>query len=94
MSAILHLYLIPRMCYSNLVDQMLSLITIQERPDLEQERNTLIVSSAEMKRDLEAIEEKILHKLAISEKSIVDDIDLILTLEASKTKSEEIKVEY
>lgn len=73
---------------------MLSLVTIQERPDLEQERNTLIVSSAEMKRDLEAIEDKILHKLALSEKSIVDDIDLILTLEASKTKSEEIKVKY
>lgn len=82
------------MCYSNLVDQMLSLVTIQERADLEQERNTIIVSCAEMKRDLEAIEEKILHKLAISEKSIVDDIDLILTLEASKTKSEEIKVKY
>ncbi|EFN73504.1 Dynein heavy chain 1, axonemal [Camponotus floridanus] len=77
---------------SNLIDQMLSLVTIQERPDLEQERNTIIVSCAEMKRDLEAIEEKILHKLAISEKSIVDDIDLILTLEASKTKSEKIKI--
>lgn len=72
---------------------MLSLITIQERPDLEQERNTLIVSSAEMKRDLKAIEHRILDKLAISEESIVDDIDLILTLEASKAKSEEIKVE-
>lgn len=72
---------------------MLSLVTIQERPDLEQERNTLIVSSAEMKRDLSAIEDKILHRLAISEESIVDDIDLIHTLEASKTKSDEIKVE-
>lgn len=72
---------------------MLSLVTIQERPDLEQERNALIVSSAKMKHDLAAIEDKILHRLTISEKSVVDDIDLILTLEASKIKSEEIKVE-
>ncbi|XP_072745723.1 dynein axonemal heavy chain 1 [Anoplolepis gracilipes] len=77
---------------SGLVDQMLSLVTIEERPDLEQERNTLIVSSAEMKQDLEAIEHKILHRLVISKESIVDDIDLILSLEASKTKSEEIKI--
>ncbi|KAL6436551.1 hypothetical protein ACFW04_004787 [Cataglyphis niger] len=77
---------------SALVDQMLSLVTIQERPDLEQERNALIVSSAKMKHDLAAIEDKILHRLTISEKSIVDDIDLILTLEASKIKSEEIKI--
>lgn len=81
------------MSYSALVDQMLSLVTIQERPDLEQERNALIVSSAKMKLDLAAIEDKILYRLTISEKSIVDDIDLILTLEASKIKSEEIKVE-
>ncbi|XP_011707083.1 PREDICTED: dynein heavy chain 1, axonemal-like, partial [Wasmannia auropunctata] len=75
-----------------LVDQMLSLVTIQERPDLERERNALIVSSAEMKRDLEEIEDKILYRLTVSEGSIIDDIDLIHTLEASKAKSEEIKV--
>ncbi|CAL1689869.1 unnamed protein product [Lasius platythorax] len=77
---------------SGLVDQMLSLVTIKEHPDLEQERNMLIVSSAEMKRDLKAIEHRILHRLAISKESIVDDIDLILNLEASKAKSEEIKI--
>ncbi|XP_077275648.1 dynein axonemal heavy chain 1 [Temnothorax americanus] len=77
---------------SGLVDQMLSLVTIQERPDLEQERNAIIVSCAEMKQKLKEIEDKILYRLTVSEESIIDDIDLIYTLEASKAKSEELKM--
>lgn len=77
---------------SGLLDQLLSLVVLQERPDLEEARSALIVSSAQMKRDLKDIEDRILHKLSVSEGSAVDDIDLILTLEASKVKSEEIKV--
>lgn len=72
---------------------MLSLVTIQERPDLEEARNALIVSNAEMKKELEEIKDRILHRLTVSEGSTIDDIDLILTLEASNVKSEEIKVE-
>ncbi|XP_017758914.1 PREDICTED: dynein heavy chain 1, axonemal-like, partial [Eufriesea mexicana] len=75
-----------------LEDQMLSLVTIQERPDLEQARNALIVSNAEMRKELQEIEDRILHRLSVSEGSAVDDMDLIFTLEASKVKSEEIKV--
>lgn len=71
---------------------MLSLVITQERPDLEEERNAITVSCAEMKRNLEEIEDSILHRLTVSEGSIIDDIDLIHTLEVSKTKSEEIKV--
>lgn len=71
---------------------MLSLIAIQERPDLEEARNALIVSSTEMKRELEEIDDKILHRLAVTEESVVDDIDLILSLEALKAKSDENKV--
>ncbi|XP_012056092.1 PREDICTED: dynein heavy chain 1, axonemal-like [Atta cephalotes] len=74
-----------------LADQMLSLVTIKERPDLEHERNALIVSSAEMKQDLKEIEDKILYRLMVPE-SIIDDVDLICTLEVLKTKSEEIKM--
>ncbi|KAI4500001.1 hypothetical protein M0802_004871 [Mischocyttarus mexicanus] len=77
---------------SGLLDQMMSLVTIQERPDLEQIRNSLIVSNAEMKKDLKELEDRILYRLTISEGSTVDDLDLILTLDASKAKSEEIKI--
>lgn len=71
---------------------MLALVAIQERPDLEQARNALIVANAEMRREIKEIEDRILYRLSVSEGSAVDDIDLILTLEASKVKSEEIKV--
>nr|XP_012140860.1 PREDICTED: dynein heavy chain 1, axonemal [Megachile rotundata] len=77
---------------TGLEDQVLSLVVIQERPDLEQSRNALIVSNAEMRRELKDIEDRILYRLSVSEGSAVDDIDLILTLEASKIKSEEIKL--
>ena len=64
----------------------------EERPDLEEAKNQLIVSNAKMKQELKEIEDKILHKLSASEGSPVDDIDLIHTLEQSKAKSMEIKV--
>ncbi|XP_023289892.1 dynein heavy chain 1, axonemal [Orussus abietinus] len=76
---------------SGFLDQMLSLVAMEERPDLEESRSILIVSSAQMKRDLKDIEDRILFRLSASEGSAVDDIDLIVTLEASKVKSEEIK---
>jgi dynein heavy chain len=71
---------------------MLSLVVMQERADLEETRSALVVSSAQMKHELKEIEDRILYRLSISEGSPVDDIDLILTLEASKVKSTEIKV--
>uniref|UniRef100_A0ABD2WRH4 Dynein heavy chain 1, axonemal n=1 Tax=Trichogramma kaykai TaxID=54128 RepID=A0ABD2WRH4_9HYME len=77
---------------SGLADQMLSLVVMQECPDLEETRSALIVSSADMKRELRDIEDRILQRLSSSEGSAVDDVDLILTLEASKVKSEEIKI--
>lgn len=71
---------------------MLALVVAEERPDLEEAKNQLIVSNAKMRQELKEIEDKILHKLSASEGNPVDDIDLIATLEASKAKSGEIKV--
>ena len=65
----------------------------EERPDLEEAKNQLIISNAKMKQELKEIEDKILHRLSSSEGSPVDDVDLINVLEASKIKSEEIKVQ-
>ncbi|XP_066927305.1 dynein axonemal heavy chain 1-like isoform X2 [Clytia hemisphaerica] len=76
---------------SGLEDQMLALVVAEERPDLEEAKNQLIISNAKMKQELKEIEDKILHKLSASEGSPVDDIDLIKTLEQSKVKSQEIK---
>ena len=64
----------------------------EERPDLEDAKNQLIVSNAKMKKELKEIEDKILYRLSNSEGNPVDDVDLIKVLEASKLKSAEIKV--
>lgn len=77
---------------SGLQDQLLALVVMQERPDLEELRSNIVTSSAQMKADLKDIEDRILMKLTTSEGSPVDNIDLILTLEASKVKTGEIKV--
>lgn len=64
----------------------------EERPDLEEAKNQLIVSNAKMKQELKEIEDKILERLSASEGNPVDDVDLINTLEASKIKAQEITV--
>lgn len=71
---------------------MLGIVVAEERPDLEEAKNQLIVSNAKMKQELKEIEDRILYRLSASEGSPVDDLDLIQTLEASKIKSMEIKV--
>lgn len=76
---------------SGLEDQMLARVVAEERPDLEEMKNTLIISNATMRNELKALEDTILEKLSTSENP-VDDIELITALEASKAKSTEIKV--
>lgn len=77
---------------SGLEDQLLGIVVAEERPDLEEAKNQLIISNAKMKSELKEIEDKILHRLSASEGSPVDDLDLIETLAASKLKSQEISV--
>lgn len=79
--------------HSGLEDQMLGIVVAEERPDLEEAKNQLIISNAKMKQELKEIEDKILERLSSSEGSPVDDLDLIAVLEASKIKSQEIKVQ-
>ena len=72
---------------------MLARVVAEERPDLEEMKNTLIISNATMRNELKALEDTILEKLSTSENP-VDDIELITALEASKAKSTEIKVRH
>ncbi|XP_030767557.1 dynein heavy chain 1, axonemal-like isoform X2 [Sitophilus oryzae] len=76
---------------SGLQDQLLALVVMQERPDLEEQRSQIVVSVAQMKHELKEIEDRILIKLSASEGSPLDDLDFIITLEASKVKSDDIK---
>lgn len=85
------MYIYVYIC-SGLEDQMLGIVVAEERPDLEEAKNQLIISNAKMKQELKEIEDRILERLSSSEGSPVDDIDLIATLDASKIKSMEIQV--
>jgi len=60
------------------------------RPELEEERQTLIVTSANNKRQLKEIEDKILYTLSASEGNILENETAIQILDSSKILSDEI----
>jgi len=60
------------------------------RPELEVERQTLIVTSANNKRQLKEIEDKILYTLSASEGNILENETAIQILDSSKILSDEI----
>ncbi|NXK36347.1 DYH7 protein, partial [Piprites chloris] len=73
-----------------LEDQLLGIVVAAERPDLEEERNALIVQSAANKKSLKEIEKKILETLQSSEGDILEDETAIQVLDSAKVMSNEI----
>ncbi|XP_065655373.1 dynein axonemal heavy chain 7 isoform X2 [Hydra vulgaris] len=73
-----------------LEDQLLGIVVAKERPELEQEKNALILQSAENKKQLQEIENKILEVLSTSEGNILEDETAIQVLSSSKVLSNEI----
>ncbi|KAG8454285.1 hypothetical protein GDO86_000797 [Hymenochirus boettgeri] len=76
---------------SGLEDQLLSDVVRIERPDLEEQRNQLIIRINSDRNQLKAIEERILKLLFASEGNILDNEELINTLQESKITSGAIK---
>nr|XP_036867942.1 dynein heavy chain 6, axonemal [Manis javanica] len=76
---------------SGLEDQLLSDVVRLEKPELEEQRIKLIVRINTDKNQLKAIEEKILRMLFTSEGNILDNEELIDTLQDSKITSGAIK---
>ncbi|XP_050519336.1 dynein axonemal heavy chain 6 [Diabrotica virgifera virgifera] len=72
---------------SGLEDQLLADVVRLERPDLERQRTELIIKINADKSQLKAIEDKILYLLYHSEGNILDDEELIETLNESKETS-------
>ncbi|KAK7497834.1 hypothetical protein BaRGS_00010968 [Batillaria attramentaria] len=72
---------------SGLEDQLLSDVVRLERPDLEEQRNQLIVRINADKNQLKAIEDRILKLLFESEGNILDNEELINILNESKVTS-------
>jgi len=73
-----------------LKDQMLGQTVLRETPELEAQREQLVVEDAENKRILKELEDKILELLAKAEGNILDDEVLINTLSESKVTSDQI----
>ncbi|XP_076664543.1 dynein axonemal heavy chain 7 [Andrena cerasifolii] len=77
---------------NGLEDQLLGIVVAKERPDLEMEKNALIVQSAANKKFLEETEDKILEILSIAEGNVLEDEEAIQVLTSSKELSDDIQV--
>jgi len=73
-----------------LQDQLLGVVVAQERADLEEKKNELVLEGAENKKKLKEIEDKILEILS-GDGNILENEEAIATLNQSKVTSDSIK---
>ena len=73
-----------------LENQLLNVVVAHERPDLEKQFADLVADMGANATLLEELEESLLRNLAASTGNILDNEELIATLESAKTKSVEI----
>ncbi|KAG9351776.1 hypothetical protein JZ751_023027 [Albula glossodonta] len=72
-----------------LEDQLLSVIVGFERKELEEQRERLIQETSENKRLLKDLEDSLLRELATSTGNMLDNVELVHTLEETKSKASE-----
>eukprot|EP00494_Astrolonche_serrata_P034421 UN34690 len=72
-------------------DQMLNIVVKCDEPELERKREELVIENAKNAKQLADIEDKILHLLSTSKGNILDDEQLINTLQDSKQASLQIE---
>ena len=77
-------------CLVNLISTDTHLVFSIYRPELEEERQALIIQSATNRKQLKEIEDKILFTLSASEGNILEDESAIQILDSSKILSDEI----
>ncbi|KAM4891097.1 dynein axonemal heavy chain 10 [Sylvia borin] len=73
-----------------LEDQLLSVITGFERRELEEQRERLIQETSENKNLLKNLEDTLLHGLSTSTGNMLDNVELVQTLEDTKFKATEV----
>ncbi|CAB0001089.1 unnamed protein product [Nesidiocoris tenuis] len=76
---------------TGLEDQLLGIVVAKDRPDLEAEKNQLIIQGAQNKKDLKELEDRILLTLSSSEGNILEDEQAVTDLSSSKVLSNEIQ---
>ncbi|XP_076006843.1 dynein axonemal heavy chain 10 [Genypterus blacodes] len=73
-----------------LEEQLLSVIVGFEKKELEEQRERLIQETSENKKLLKNLEDSLLRELATSTGNMLDNTELILTLEETKSKASEV----
>ncbi|KAJ3349859.1 Dynein heavy chain 10, axonemal [Entophlyctis luteolus] len=76
--------------FKGLSDQLLNVVVGHERHELEEQRQQLISEMSSNKSLLKDLEDTLLRELAASTGSMLDNVDLIRTLEETKSKATEI----
>ncbi|KAK0165141.1 hypothetical protein PV328_003689 [Microctonus aethiopoides] len=71
--------------------QLLGIVVRKEKPQLEQQKDNLVQVIATGKRTLIHLEDKILHLLSVTSGSLLDDLDLLNTLQTAKTTSTSVQ---
>ncbi|XP_034934334.1 dynein heavy chain 2, axonemal [Chelonus insularis] len=71
--------------------QLLGIVVRKEKPQLEQQKDKLVLTIASNKRLLIDLEDKILHLLNITSGSLLDDLDLLNTLQTSKVTATSVE---
>ncbi|KAG5316465.1 DYH2 protein, partial [Acromyrmex insinuator] len=67
--------------------QLLAIVVRKEKPQLEEQKDNLVLTIASNKKTLKELEDKILHLLSVAGETLLDDLDLLNTLETSKEMS-------
>ncbi|XP_030875567.1 dynein heavy chain 10, axonemal [Leptonychotes weddellii] len=73
-----------------LEDQLLSVLVASERRELEEQREHLIQETSENKNLLKDLEDSLLRELATSTGNMLDNVELVQTLEETKSKATEV----
>lgn len=83
---------VPVVTLKGLEDQLLSVITAFERKELEEQREHLIQETSDNKNLLKDLEDSLLRELTSSTGNMLDNLDLVHTLEETKSKATEVLV--
>ncbi|XP_078526452.1 dynein axonemal heavy chain 2 isoform X1 [Lissotriton helveticus] len=70
--------------------QLLGIVVRKERPELEEQKDSLVINIAAGKRKLQELEDEILRLLNEATGSLLDDVVLVNTLQTSKVTANEV----
>ena len=73
-------------------EQLLSVVVRTERPDIEELREALINETSAHKALLQQLEDNLLREIASNQGNMLDNIDLIETLENTKASASEVSI--